>query len=167
MFEKFGELDSADVINELADNLYNEGDIEGIKALAEENGIDLEVVELYTNQEIPGIADPLMAALGKIDVECKELQIKEIMSDWVEYIKGQCNQHEEMAIAVRKTGKSLKGCIAKLLMWSFKNQQKVDAEILKEAKINGARVTLGIPGMQTAKRLIREYYMGGGEDAKG
>ena len=65
-----------------------------------------------------------------------------------------------MARAVRKKGKSLKGCIASLLAWSFKARYKVDAEIVKEAKIGSARVEMGIPGMGTAKRLIKEYYLG-------
>lgn len=44
MFDKFGELDSADEINELAENLLNEGDIDGLEAMAKENGIPMEYV---------------------------------------------------------------------------------------------------------------------------
>ena len=36
MFEKFGELNSFGEINELAENLFNEGDTEGLKAMAKE-----------------------------------------------------------------------------------------------------------------------------------
>ena len=39
MFEKFGEFDSFVEINELAENLFNEGDIKSLKAMARENGI--------------------------------------------------------------------------------------------------------------------------------
>lgn len=39
MFDKFGEMDSADEINELAENLLNEGDIDSLEAMAKENGI--------------------------------------------------------------------------------------------------------------------------------
>ena len=38
MFDKFGEMDSCKDINELAENLFNEGDTESIKAMAKENG---------------------------------------------------------------------------------------------------------------------------------
>ena len=100
-----------------------------------------------------------MAAQGKIEVECRELKPKEIMEDWVEYIKIQCVESELMAAAVRRKGKSLEGCIAELLKWSFKNQIPVDKGILKEAGINAGKVTLGIPGMGTAKRIIMDYYM--------
>ena len=94
MFDKFGEFDSFSEINELAENLLNEGDIESIKVVAKENGIQADFVDLYTNGEIPELCDKLTAALGKIDVEAAELKPKEIMEDWVEYLRGQCMENE-------------------------------------------------------------------------
>lgn len=44
----------------------------------------------------------MTAALGKIEVESAELQPKEIMEDWVEYLKSQCMENELMAYSVRK-----------------------------------------------------------------
>lgn len=160
MFERFGEMESAKEINELAVNLFNEGDMESLRAMAEENGITEDFVEMFCEGEIPELCDPMTAALGKIEVESAELQPKEIMEDWVEYIKSQCMENELMAYSVRKKGKSLKGCIAALLKWSFGNQIPIEKEILKAAGVTAGRVTLGIPGMGTAKRIIREYYMG-------
>lgn len=110
--------------------------------------------------EIPALCDQLTAALGKIDVEVAELKPKEIMEDWVEYLRGQCMENELLAFNVRKKGKSLKGCIAALLMWSFKNQQTVDKDIIKAAGVSAGKVTLGIPGMARAKQIITDYYMG-------
>ena len=130
MFEKFGELNSFGEINELAENLFNEGDTESLKAMAKENGIQ------------------------------SDLKPKEIMEDWVEYLRGQCMENELLAFNVRKKGKSLKGCIAALLMWSFKNQQTVDKDIIKAAGVSAGKVTLGIPGMARAKQIITDYYMG-------
>lgn len=69
--------------------------------------------------------------------------------------------YPEIADAVRQKGKSLKGCIAELLKWSFKNQQTVDKDVIKAAGMSAGRVTLGIPGMGRAKKIIREYYLGG------
>lgn len=160
MFEKFGEMGSYKELNELADNLFNEGDVESLKEMAKENGIGSEYVEMYLQGEIPELCDSLTAALGKIDVETEELKPKEIMEDWVEYLRGQCMENEILAHQVRKTGKSLKGCIAALLTWSFKNQIPVDKEIVKAAGVSAGRVTLGIPGMGKAKKIITEYYMG-------
>lgn len=161
MFDKFGEFDSCDEINELAENLMNEGDYESIKVVAKENGIDMEMVDMYLEGEIPILCDPLSAALGKIEVECKELKPKEIMQDWVEYLKGQCMENEKMAFQVRRKGKSLKGMIGELLKWSFGNQIPVDKDILTAAGVKAGKVTLGIPGMGRAKQIIKEYYMKG------
>ena len=158
MFEKFGELNSYREINELAENLFNEGDIKSIRALAKENGLPEEAVDLYINGELPALCDPLAAALGKLEVEAAALEPKEIMADWLEYIKGQCMEEEEIALGVRKKGRSLKGCIAALLAWSFKNQQKIDGDISKAAGVKASKVTLGIPGMARAKQIMRTYY---------
>ncbi len=160
MFEKFGEMDSAEEINELAENLFNEGDMDSIRALAEENGIEADMAELYLEGETPELCDAMTAGLGKIEIEENELKPKEIMKDWVEYLKVLCMDSEEVARQVRRKGKSLKGCIAALLVWSFGHQQEVDKDILKQVQVNARRVTLGIPGMGQAKKIIREYYGG-------
>ena len=78
----------------------------------------------------------------------------------MEYLKSQCMENELMAYSVRKKGKSLKGCIAALLKWSFGNQIPIEKEILKAAGATAGRVTLGIPGMARAKQIITNYYMG-------
>ena len=163
MFDKFGEFDSYKEINKLAENLFNEGDAESLKDMAKENGIQGEFVKMYLKGDIPVLCDPLTAAMGKIDVEAAELKPKEIMEDWVEYLRGQCMENEVLAHQVRKKGKSLKGCIAALLSWSFKNQQTVHKDIIKAAGVSAGKVTLGIPGMGRAKQIITDYYMG---DAK-
>lgn len=161
MFEKFGELSSAAEINELALNLRSEGDVESIKALAKENGIDDEIAAVFVDGGIDFLCDTLSAAIGKINVECEELKPKELVEDWVEYIKGTCAEHEDMAAAVRKKGKTIKGCIADLLKWSFKNCYAVDTDICKAAGVSGANVKMGIPGMARAKQIIKDYYLGG------
>lgn len=160
MFDKFGEFNSCEEINELAENLLNEGDIESLRDVAKENGIVVDIVELYISGDVVELCDPLTAAIGKIEVESEELKPVEIMADWVEYLKCQCMDDEKLAQQVRKTGKSLKGCIGALLSWSFKNQQNVDKDIIKAAGVSAGRVTLGIPGMGRAKKIIREYYLG-------
>lgn len=159
LYEKFGELNSAQEINELAENLFNENDIESLKELAKENGLS-DVVKLYLEGELPDLCDSLSAAIGKIEVEAAELKPREIMEDWVEYLRGQCLENEILAFQVRKKGKTLKGCIAALLKWSFGHQIPIEKEILKEAGVSAGRVTLGIPGMAQAKKIITEYYMG-------
>ena len=129
--------------------------------MAKENGIQNEFVQMYLQGDIPVLCDPLTAALGKIDVEVAELKPKEIMEDWVEYLRGQCMENEILAYQVRKKGKSLKGCIAALLKWSFSNRQQIDKDIIKAAGASVYNVTLGIPGMARAKKIITDYYMEG------
>lgn len=161
LYDKFGEFDSADEINASAEGLFNEGDYENIKVLAKENGIDAAYVDMYIAGDIPVLCDVASAALGKLDVEAAQLKPVEIMEDWLDYIRVCCTEDDQMAQAVRRKGKSLKGCIASLLAWSFKARYKVDADIVNAANIGGnARVEMGIPGMGTAKRLIKEYYLG-------
>lgn len=159
MFERFGEMNSFQEINELAENLFNEGDIGSLKAMAAENGIPAGFVEMFCSGDLPALCDATTAALGKIEVEAAEVKPKEIMEDWTEYLKSQCMENELLAFNVRKKGKSLKGCIAALLIWSFKNQQTVDKDIIKAAGVSAGKVTLGIPGMARAKQIIRDYYM--------
>lgn len=160
MFDKFGEFNSYEEINELTENLFNEGDLESIKELAVENGIPEEYADLYINGDISTLCDAMTAAMGKLDVECQELRPKEIMEDWVEYIRGQCMESDMIAMAVRKKGKNLKGCIAAILKWSFENRYLVPKEICKAAGITNARVEEGIPGMGRAKKIIKKYYLG-------
>lgn len=160
MFDKFGELDSYKEINELAENLFNEGDQDSLYVLAKENGIPKEMVDAYLQGEIAELCDPLTAALGKIEIEEADLKPQQIMADWVEYLKAQCMAHEVAAMQVRRKGKTLKGCIAELLKWSFAHQQQIDKDIVKSAGVNAGRVTLGIPGMGQAKKIIKAYYRG-------
>lgn len=166
MFEKFGEMSSHKEINELAENLFNEGDADSLREMARENGIPDDYVEMYLAGDTPALCDALTAALGKIDVESAELKPKEIMEDWVEYLRGRCLEDEKVAIQVRKKGKTLRGCIAELLKWSFKNQIPIEKDILKAAGVSAGRVTLGIPGMARAKKIITDYYMGTGKKVK-
>ena len=160
MFDRFGEFDSAEEINETAVNLRREGDTDSIKILAKENGIDEDVVEVFIEGTLLYLCDNMTAAIGKIEIEEKDLKVKEIMADWSDYIKVRCFEDENMAKAVRRKDKSLKGCIGALLTWSFKNQIPVDKDIMKAAGVTAGRCTLGIPGNGTAKKIITEYYLG-------
>lgn len=160
MYDRFGEFDSAAEINETAVNLRKEGDVESIKVLAKENGIDVDIAEAFIEGDLLYLCDHMAAAIGKIEIEAAELKPVEIMEDWVEYLKSRCFESEEMAKAVRCKGKSLKGAIAALLTWSFKNQNPVDKDILKAAGVSAGRCTLGIPGMARAKKIMTEYYLG-------
>lgn len=164
MFDKFGEFDSAEEINATAAGLAAEGDINSLHEMAKENGIEKEDVEDYLRDYLDGLQPELvstyMAAWGKLEVEMKELKVCEIMKDWIEYIRISMEDSVDFQRAVRRKGKSLEECIAALLKWGFKNQYPINKKILEAAGVSASKVTLGIPGMGTAKKIITKYYMG-------
>ena len=81
LFERFGEFDSVEELNMTAEGLKEEGDLESLKVLAEENGLDVADAEDYADGIVTELANSLLAALGKLKVEYKELKPCEIMED--------------------------------------------------------------------------------------
>ena len=160
MYERFGEFNSSEELNETAVNLRKEKDIESIRVLAKENGIDEDLAEMFIAGDVLYLCDDMSAAVGKLEVERAEVMKAEIIGDWIQYIIDMCFKDEEYARKVRSKEKSLNGCIAELLKWSFKNAYPVDKKILSAAGVNNASCKLGIPGAATAKKIIRDYYLG-------
>lgn len=161
MFDTFGEFDSAEEINKAAANQKINGDMEAIREIAAENGLDPEDAEDFIKGDIDELCTPILAAFGKIKIESEELKPTEIVEDWVNYIKTRCTEDPAMAAAVRKKGKSIKGCIAALLKWSYTNMYEVDKDIIKMSGVSASNVKMGIPGMGRAYKIITEYYLGG------
>lgn len=161
MFEKYGEFDSWEELNKAAEGQKAEGDSKALKELAEENGIDEFDAQDYLDGMTDTLCTPLSAALGKLEVEKKDLKPSEIVTDWIDYIQSYVMEDNQMCLAVRKKGKSLIGCIGKLLKWSFSHKYQVDTRIIKASGIINSHVEMGIPGMATAKGIIRQYYMEG------
>ncbi len=161
MYEIFGEMDSVEELNATAEGLKKEGDRENLYRLAGENGIDSAFVDMYLDGAENLCCDAATAALGKIEAEAAGLKP-------VEIIKTLCGDERDdsFARAVRRRGKSLKGCIGCLLEWSFRKRYRVGSDIINAAGLGGRQVEMGIPGTGTAKRLIREYYLGKGGGGK-
>ena len=68
MFDKFGEFDSAEEINRAAAAQLKEGDLDAIKTIAEENGLDPEDAEDFCTGAIDSLTTPLLAAIGKLEM---------------------------------------------------------------------------------------------------
>lgn len=102
LFERFGEFDSVEELNMTAEGLKAEGDIESLKVLAVENGLDAADAEDYANGIVTELASALMAAEGKIAVESKALGIDGIMSDWKDTVIEECAEDKAFCAAVRK-----------------------------------------------------------------
>lgn len=166
MFDRFGEFDSAEDLNKKAAELNAAGDTEGVYALASENGIDKEDAEDYLNGDADKLATPLMAATGKLEIESTHLDLGGGLKDWKDIVIGICTENARMCAAVRKKGKSLKGCMAVLIKYSFENKVRVSDIIVDEVKVvhNGKSepmrkpLYLGVPDRATAKRIVTEYY---------
>ena len=150
MYDKFGEFDSAEELNQAAEGLFNEGDIENIYVLASENGIDVELVTMYIEGEIPFLADAAGAAIGKIEAELKEAEKTYGMTAVciAEYVKSLCDR-EVFAVAVRRKGKSLQTCI-----------QNMQHAAEKQVKKRSGTQCVCIPP-SAGYQMIRDYYMGG------
>jgi hypothetical protein len=158
MFDKFGEFGSFEELNKAAEGFKEEGDIDSLNALAQENGLTKDDVTDYLDGIMPGLCTVTTAAIGKLEVEKEDLKTSEIVQDWYDYIISELLEDKELAAAVRRKDKSLIGCIGALLKWSYRNKYKVDDRIIKASGISAPGVEMGIPGMATAKNLIRGYY---------
>ena len=178
LFAKYGEFDSAAEINKKAEELFGAGDVDGLRALACENGIPDDYIEMYIGMEIDQLCDDLTAAVGKIDMEVDEMEPVEILSDWAGYIRAQCMDDDLFCRQVRRRGKSLEGCMAEIAIWSLINAKPLPKAVtdamLKAAKEHKSELKaagieerwiqytkMGAPGSARTRQIIREYYMGG------
>lgn len=165
MFDKFGEFDSVEELNREALAQREKGDEEELKVLAKENGIDEEEVQDFFDGCMDELASPLVAAVGKLDVECVDLKITGVLKDWVEELKIRCMEDNQFARAVRKKGKDLAGFIALTAETGYKNRAVVDKKIVAKCSsikniIGNHEFSIGIPDVTTRKELAKSYYIG-------
>lgn len=165
MFDKFGEVDSFEELNRMALAQRAEKDEEALMILAEENGIDKEDAEDFFDGCFDELTNAKLAAIGKLNIECKEYAIKGILKDWVEEIVSDMNEDSELALAIRKKGKSLAQMIANFAEYGYKNRTEVSTKIVEKTteikKICGAHTfSIGFPDRNTRRKLAREYYLG-------
>jgi len=167
MYKQFGELDSSEELNSLAEQQLAKGDKKAVFALAAENGIDKEDAQDYVEGNVEEFTTPLMAAMGKLKVESADLELRGILVDWKDIIVNECAKDKELCAAVRKKGKTLKSCMAELIKYSFEHKVQVNGKILKAVKImhNGRQeafkgpLYLGVPSYAMVKKIAREYYI--------
>lgn len=176
MFEVFGEFNSADEINKKAAELIS--DEESLKKFALENGFEVEDAEDFI-VGADNFCTPLMAALAKLDMECKEIGLKSTVSsvfnDWVNILKDMCAdpRYEGFAEGVRKKGKRLSLLLAEIVSYSFEHRYQVPDEIVKNVKIRKqpskdakkeafkGPLYIGIPDRARIREIAVKYYLGG------
>lgn len=173
MYEGFGKMHFDD-LNAKAEELANAGDNDAVRQLAKENGLSEELADLYIGGESDYLCEDITdAALGRIDIEADDIGAEEIMGDWADYIRSLIIDRESVAFAVMDPKKSFIGCVGKLAVYSIIHAEPVPSEIIQAMKdsvsdeqlkklhmqknhLNYTKI--GMPGVGTAKRLIREYY---------
>ena len=74
LFEHFGEMDLEE-LNKAAEGLKKEGDLDSLRALALENGLDPEDVADYVAGDTKQLATLRQAALGRIKVQEERTEI--------------------------------------------------------------------------------------------
>lgn len=173
MFDEFGKL-TLDELNAKAEELSNEGDEVALGRLAAENGIPMDYVKAYMNMESDYFCEDVTdAALGRIDIEADDIGAEEIMGDWADYIRSLIMDKEEFARAVMNPEKSFAGCVGTLAAWSIMHAEPAPPEVIKaiDKAVTDAQLKklhmerrhvqwtkIGMPGIGTAKRIIRSYY---------
>lgn len=121
--------------------------------------------EDYMDDVIEELATPKTAAMGKLDLEKKDLKMSGVLLDWVQELVTMVMESDEFAGAVRKKGKSLAGYIALTAEKGYENRCVVDKRIVEKMdqvkKIVGSHeFAIGIPDKKTRKELATKYYMG-------
>lgn len=175
MFEEFGKL-SLEGLNAKAEELANAGDEVALGRLANENGIPMDAVKAYLQGESDYLCEDVTdAALGRIDIEADDIGAEEIMGDWADYIRSLVVDSEEIARKVMNPKKSFVGCVGQLAVYSIMHADPLPGEVIDamKAAVSDAQLKklhmekrhldytkIGMPGIGTAKKLIREYYGG-------
>ena len=148
MFEQFGEM-SYEQLLMAAEGQLKEGDIDSLKALAKENGIDEEIAMLYAEGAIPVLSDAMTAAYGKLDIEVQEMnEIDRAYGETIaEYVKGKCEE-ERRAIEVRNPKKKLQECLDTV-------KKAAEKKIVEKR----GTVCVPVPPAEVFK-IVRTYYWG-------
>lgn len=169
MFDKFGPMDYEELIR-TAKSEKEEGDLEALRDLALENGLDEEDAEDYMDSLVDTMCTPFQAAAAKLRMEGENLKLKGFLGDWRDLIIEECmeSEGEHLCLAVRKKEKSLAECMARLLAFSFEHKAQVPDAIVgitkvvhngREEKMRGPVYT-GVPSRADVRRIARDYYMG-------
>ena len=156
MFDKFGKM-SYDELIRTAKAEKEEGDEEALIALAQENGLDQEDAEDYMDDLTEVLCTPREAAVARVEMEAKDLEVSGIWEEWKGFALEMCMQEEDLACAVCRKNRSLLGLFGKLLKLGFDSKQRVDKRICKEAGLND-NVYTGIPTRQQVAETISNSY---------
>ena len=143
MEHKFGVFDTVEELNRAAAAQMAEGDNEALFALAAENGIGQEDVEDYLKGYADELATPLMAALGKLEMEAAELQLQSQLSDWKDQIASMCGESG--------------------IRHASLNRVRLPHRITELAQVPEG-TAIGMTGRDELRRIVERYYIQGVEE---
>lgn len=163
MEKKFGIFNTVEELNRAAAAQKAEGDGEALIALALENGLDREDAEDYMDGASEELCNPYMAAVAKVNLEAKELDLKSQLSDWKDYLIQVITDYpgDELCNAVFAPDKQLKDIMAAGLKRASENRIAVKMEIIKAAGLPDSAAQIGMCGRDELKEIILSYYLGG------
>lgn len=123
MFDKFGEFENYEEINKAAAGFKDEGDLDSLKGLAKENGIDEMDAEDYISGEISELVTLTSAALGRLKVE-KENSKKDqgILTVLFNMAETMAASNKDDAAMFLTKGKRLDGIIDEMRKEAEKNR---------------------------------------------
>ena len=164
IFTKFGEFDSAEEINRAAEAQKAEGDLEALKALADENGIDLMDAEDFFNGDIPELCTVLSAALGKLEIEKADIGINDMTyGAWTAAIQVMLSDDSQLCIGYRKKGKRLAVILGRATAQCSKSRTNAPKKIVDEARKIDSSIPSPLPmgaiSIAEFKEMVKEYYL--------
>lgn len=158
MEHKFGIFHTVEELNRAAAAQKEEKDFEALYILAAENGIDKADVDDYIDGAADELANPLMAALGKLGLEASGLGLKSQLADWKDYIASMCADSEEMSRAVFQPDKELAQVLADAIRHASENRVYVPGRITRLAGLPD-RIPIGMTGRGELRRIAEKYYL--------
>lgn len=158
MVRRFGIFDTVEELNRAAAAQKAEGDEEALFALAAENGIGKEDVQDFLADEVDELATPLMAAVGKLDMEAAELGLQSQLKDWKDYLSSMCAEEPEMCEGVFREDRHLEDFLAAGLRHASQDRVRVPDRIVKKAGIPQMSY-IGMTGRDELRRIARDYYI--------
>lgn len=160
MEHRFGAFGTVDELNRAAAAQKAEGDEEALFALAAENGIGREDVQDYLDGAAEELATPLMAAIGKLDMEAAELGLESQLKDWKNFVAAMCAGDPDMCNGVFRQDRCLEDVLAAGLRHASQNRVRVPDSIVRKTGVPQINY-IGMTGRDELRRIAREYYVQG------
>jgi len=161
MKHKFGIFKTVDELNMAAAAQKAEGDEEALISLALENGLDREDAEDYMDGGLEYLCTPYMAAVGKLDMEEKELGLKSQLKDWKDFIVQLASEKDGLPEAIFNPEKHLADVLAAGLKKASVTRILVPSRISGKAGLGERPTYIGMCGRDELQEIVLAYYMGG------